>query len=63
MRKSYLTPLQKVIINITPCDRPTCNRAVCRAYRAWVQWREAQLDPVQQMRPHEAKEFLTEINL
>lgn len=64
MRKSYLTPLQKVIINITPCSRPMCQHAVCRAHRAWVQWREAQLNPpIEQMRPHEVKEFLTGINL
>lgn len=57
MCKSHLTPLQKVIINITPCSRPMCQHAVCRAYRAWIQWREARMEP------HEAKEYLTGINL
>lgn len=63
MVQSHLTIKQRVIISITPCNRPMCQHAVCKAYRAWVQWREAQFEDNQPMTQEQIKEFLVGINL
>ena len=63
MSHNHLTITQKVIISITPCNRPMCQHAVCRAYRAWVQWREAQFEENRPMTPEEIQDFLIGINL